>query len=176
MLSCLGLEEAMLNRAVSLIVFALVVVLASCSQTPPPAPDTREADTEAIRDMEAASLKDWAAKDVDKIATFYADDASLLMPNMAIVSGKDAIKNALQQFVSDPNFSLSFASTKVEASRASDYAYSQGTYTQTMTDPKTKKTLTENGKFVTVFKKQPDGSWKAVADIINGDAPAAPAK
>ena len=165
----------MLNRPVSLIVFALAVILSSCNQTPPPARDTRE-DAQAIRDGEAAAQKDLAAKDVDKIATIWADDASLLMPNMPILTGKEAIRNSLTQFMGDPNFSLSYAPTKVEVSRGSDYAYSQGTYTMNMTDPKTKKVITENGKYVTVYKKQADGSWKAVADINNADAPAAPAK
>jgi ketosteroid isomerase-like protein len=36
--------------------------------------------------------------------------------------------------------------------------------------------LTVNGKYVTVFQKPADGGWKAVADIFNEDAPAAPAK
>ena len=44
------------------------------------------------------------------------------------------------------------------------------------TDPKTKKVLTEKGKYVTVFQKQADGGWKAVADIFNEDAPPTPVK
>jgi len=46
----------------------------------------------------------------------------------------------------------------------------------TRTNPKTKKELTEKGKYVTVYKKQPTGGWKALADIFNEDAPAAAAK
>jgi ketosteroid isomerase-like protein len=64
----------------------------------------------------------------------------------------------------------------VEVSKAGDLAYSQGAYTATMTNPKTKKVVTETGKFVTVYKKQPIGAWKAVADIFNADGPVAPAK
>jgi ketosteroid isomerase-like protein len=48
-----------------------------------------------------------------------------------------------------------------------------------MTNPKTKRAETEHGKYVTVYQKQTDGSWKAVEDINNADAPAvaeAPAK
>jgi hypothetical protein len=44
----------------------------------------------------------------------------------------------------------------------------------TMTNPKTKKPVTEKGKYVTVYKKQADGTWKAIEDINNADAPAAP--
>ena len=48
-------------------------------------------------------------------------------------------------------------------------AYLQGTYT--MTDPKTKKPMADKGKYLTVFTKQPDGSWKAIADAFNSDPP-----
>ena len=137
--------------------------------------DTREADAKAIRDAEMNVAAEFAKKDhdVDKIAAFWADDTSVFIPNMPILAGNTAMKNFLKETFNDPNFTISFSSTKVEVSKASDYGYSQGTYVQTMTDPKTKKILTERGKYVTVFKKQADGSWKAVADINNADAPAA---
>ena len=49
-----------------------------------------------------------------------------------------------------------------------------------MTDKDTGQKTEEKSKWVTVFKKQPDGSWQAVADIFNNDvpppAPAAPAQ
>ena len=49
--------------------------------------------------------------------------------------------------------------------------YTQGTYSMTMSDPKSGKPVTDNGKYLTVFKKQADGKWKAVADMINSDGP-----
>ena len=157
---------------------AAAVLLAGCTQ-PPPAPvvaDTREADTKAIHDVEAAWVQAWSTKDVDKIATFYADDATLLIPDAPVLNGMAAIKTGLKPLVEDKNFSGTFAAAKVEVSKAGDLGYSQGTFTITMTDPKTKKPVTEQGKYVTVYKKQADGGWKAVEDINNADAPAAPAK
>jgi ketosteroid isomerase-like protein len=162
-----------------LIPCALLFALAGCTQAPPPPPpDTRDADAKAIRDREEAAVKDMGAKDkdIDKITSFWADDASLFIPNLPVLNGSAAIKPAIKEMVSDPNFALTFGATKVEVSKAGDYAYSQGTYTQTSTDPKTKKAVVEKGKYVTVYKKQADGSWKAVADINNADAPAAAVK
>jgi ketosteroid isomerase-like protein len=46
----------------------------------------------------------------------------------------------------------------------------------TMTNPKTKKVLTEKGRYVTVYKKQADGGWKAIVDIDSEDARPSPAK
>jgi ketosteroid isomerase-like protein len=39
-----------------------------------------------------------------------------------------------------------------------------------MTNPKTKKPATDKGKYLTVYEKQADGSWKAVADTFNSDS------
>jgi uncharacterized protein (TIGR02246 family) len=155
---------------------AALLILAACTQAPPSAADTREADAKAIRAAEAQANEQLAQKDkdLDKIAMFWADDASLMVPNIANLKGNAAIKGFLKEMVSDPNFSLKFAADTVEVAKSGDLAYTQGTYTMTMTDPKTKKAVTEKGKYTTVFKKQADGSWRAAADINNADAPAAP--
>jgi hypothetical protein len=54
---------------------AALFSMAGCTQAPAPVPDTREADAKAIR--ETAWNQDWAAKDLDKIVSHYADDANL---------------------------------------------------------------------------------------------------
>ena len=158
----------------ALIPFAMILALAACTQAPPPAADTREADAKNIRDVEAGMLKAWTAKDADTLATFYADNASVMNPNMPVLTGSAAIKAGAKDMLAGL-LTINFGATKVEVSKASDFGYSQGTYSLTMTDPKTKKAVAENGKYVTVYQKQADGSWKAVADIYNADAPAAPA-
>lgn len=167
-----------MKSSLKLVPFLLAAFLIGCSQAPAPAPappDTRAADEKTIRDGEAQWTKDFAAKDMDKIVAHYADNASVLMPNVPMMNGKDAIRAGLKDAVADPKFSLDLATAKVEVSTG-DLAYSQGTYTFTGTDPKSKKVMTEKGKYVEVYKKQPDGSWKVVEDINNADAPAAPVK
>ena len=74
--------------------------------------------------------------------------------------------------LADPNFAVTFAATKVDAAGSGDLAYTQGTYSMTASDPKTKAPVTEKGKYLTVYRKQADGSWKAVEDTFMGDAPA----
>jgi ketosteroid isomerase-like protein len=51
-------------------------------------------------------------------------------------------------------------------------AYSHGTYEVTVNDPEGNP-VTDKGKWVTAWEKQPDGTWKIVADIWNSDGPAA---
>ena len=118
-----------------------------CSRSP--APDSREADARALRDGEvAAFVKDWG--------------------------GKDAIGKAMKDVLTDPNWSLALQVVQVEVSRGGDLGYTRGTYVLTATDPASKKAVTEKGRFVTIFRKEADGSWKAVQEISNAEAPAAP--
>ena len=95
-----------------------------------------------------------------------------MITNMPEMKGKDAIRAGTKPLLDDKNFALSFTPTMVEASKGGDLAYSHGTYAMTMTVTKTKKPVTEKGKYVTVYRKQADGSWKAILDINNADAPA----
>ena len=149
----------------------LVLLTIGCSNSPiPPPPDTRAADVQAVKEVEAAWLKDTATKDPAKWASYFTDDGSGLYPGSPTLNGKAAIQAALTPFMSDPNFALTFESTRAVASKGGDMVYSQGTYTMTMTDPKTKKPKTDKGKYLTVYMKQPDGSWKAVADTYNSDS------
>jgi uncharacterized protein (TIGR02246 family) len=152
--------------------FALgLLILTGCS--PSPAPDNREADAHALRDGEvAAFVKDWGGKDTDRIAAHYTDDGNVMIPNSPMMTGKDAIGKALKEAMADPNWSLALQPVQVEVSRSGDLGYTRGTYVLTATDPASKKAVTEKGRFVTIFRKQADGSWKAVQDINNADAPA----
>ena len=150
----------------------LLLISAGCS-TPPPAPAVDIAAEQAkIRDAEATQMKGWAARDMDKILAYYADDATLMTPGEPAMKGKDAMRTALKAMVADPNLKLDFAAQRVEVATSGDVAFSQGTYTLVVTDPKTKKPVTDKGSYVTGYRKQADGSWKAVSDINTSEVPA----
>jgi|SRR5208337_2710120 len=162
----------MLRNALLILGLALVVLSVGCTNAPPPPPpDTRAADVQAVKDVEAAAFKELNAKDADKFASYFAEDCSALYPGAGILNGKEAIKAAMAPYFADPNFSVTFQSTRAMASKGGDMVYTQGTYTMTTTNPKTKKPMTEKGKYLTVYTKQADGSWKAVADTYNSDSP-----
>lgn len=149
----------------------LSMLVAGCSQN---APDTREADAKALKDLETQWNQDFASKDVDKLAAHYADNAVLMGPGMPASSGKDAIRAELKEMLSDPALSLKFEASKVEVAKSGDLAYTQGSYTMTMTVPGSKQTMNDHGSYVTAYSKQPDGTWKAVADIATSEVPPTP--
>jgi ketosteroid isomerase-like protein len=146
--------------------------------TPAVAPDTRQADIQAVKDVEIAWAKDAALRDPAKFASYYsAVDAVGIFPNSSPVTGRDDLQGAWATMMADPNFSLSFQGTQADASKGGDMVYTVGTYTLTMSGttsgPKNRKPVTDKGKYMTVYKKQADGTWKAVSDSINSDLPAA---
>jgi uncharacterized protein (TIGR02246 family) len=153
----------MLRSIIITACLAFAVLGASCSNPPAlaPAADTREADIQAVRDVEAELMN---AKDIDTMLNYVAEDGAGLYPGASIQIGKQSIKALLGPIYSDPNYSFTFQSLRTEASKGGDMVYSQGTYTLTTTDAKTKKVKTENGKYLTIYRKQADGSWKVAAD------------
>jgi uncharacterized protein (TIGR02246 family) len=159
----------------------LPILLLSCAaisacnkQASPPAP---AADTAAIADSiksgEAQWVQDYRARDVAKALAHYAPDASLMPSGMAPMHGSQAIEAGLKALTADPAFDLTFSADKVRVAASGDLAYSQGSYSLRVTDPKTHKPVTDKGSYLTVYAKQADGSWKAVDDIVASSAPPA---
>jgi uncharacterized protein (TIGR02246 family) len=150
------------------LVLSFVVFMPSSAKTNM---NTQEADVRSIRELERMAREAAEAKDLDRYVSFYADDAVLFWPGAPMVTGRAAIREFMQVFLSMPAFSLSFETAKVEVSRAGDLAYSYGTNKVTLVDPNGKR-MKDRGKYLTVYRKQPDGTWKVVVDIGNSDLPA----
>ena len=107
-------------------------------------------------------------------ASFYDDSAMVMPMEIEATAGRTNIQ---QMFAGFP-FTISNMKLEIRDVVASgDLASETGHFEWTMT-PKTKgaKPMTERGKYVVVWKKQADGSYKLFRDIFNTDAPAAPAK
>jgi uncharacterized protein (TIGR02246 family) len=129
---------------------------------------------DSIKADEVRWNADWRAGDGARLAAHYAADAVLMSPGAPTLSGSEAIRSAVTEAVSQPGFSLTFASDSVIVGAAGDLAVAHGTYRQTHADPHGGAPITETGSYVTTYKPGPDGVWKAVWDI-NTPGAAAPA-
>ena len=102
------------------------------------------------------------------VKLYYADDARVLPPNHATVTGREAIAALLR---SDGAFQdVRFTILALEG--RNDLAYVHGAYQITFTPPGAAEPVGDKGKYVEIWKKQRDGSWKVVLDIFNSDLPA----
>src|SRR6266702_2370292 len=126
---------------------------------------------QALRDLDAKWSAAAGAKDVDKTVSYYAESAVVMPPNASAATTKESIRSAWKEMLTTPGAAISWKATKVEVAKSGDLAYVSGTYEETMTDANGKP-VKDRGKYIEIFKKQADRTWKVVADIWNSDLPA----
>ena len=144
---------------------------AACAPKAPPPPDEA-----AIRtSIEAADAKFTAAINKGDTATafgVYSDDAILMMPGEKPWRGRAELSKGFGGLMSA--MTVSEMSMKTETLLVSgDMAVESGTYAMTLTPKagKNPKATKDEGKYLTTWKKQADGSWKIVRDINNTNLP-----
>lgn len=154
-----------------LLLLAVATVVA-CQPAAAPAglPDADKAAIQAATDSAEArfnaATKDWNAH----VAAYYTEDAVVLAPNMPSVSGRQNIAQFMGSFPAPSN--VNFTVDEVEGH--GDLAYVKGTFEMDFTPPGATAPVHDKGKYLEVWKKQADGSWKVAHDMFNSDLPMAP--
>lgn len=116
---------------------------------------------------------DWSAaaatRDADKVASFYAEDANAYPPNEPLAKGRAAARKVWAAYLADASFKISWKTTHAEVAKSGDIGYTVGTYEDSFNGADGMK-VSEKGKYLCVWKKQKDGSWKAIQDMWNADS------
>jgi uncharacterized protein (TIGR02246 family) len=130
--------------------------------------DLSAADLSAIHAADSAFAAAVNAGNVDGVAAVYASNASLLPPNLPPQKGRNAIRSFWGGFLNAYTVRFEIGSDIIEG--RGDLAYNLGHYTFTAV-PKAKANpgVADEGKFVEILKKQPDGSWKYVVDMYSSN-------
>lgn len=143
-----------------------------------PAPDnlSQEVDLEAERmalmEADRAMFEAYSTSDspVDALMAHFLDDANVLPPDAPLARGKEESRGVFAALESMPGYSLTWSPSQGEV--GGDLGYTIGTYRIEIQDPEGNP-LAIAGKYMTVWKKQPDGTWKVGVDMFNADGPAA---
>jgi ketosteroid isomerase-like protein len=152
-----------MSRSFGLLVVALAVAAPLRAQTA----GLSEKDRAAIRDQTVAFAKAINSADWPGAAALYTDSANFMPPNQPPVTGPSAIQGWMKAFPPIKEFVTNIA----ELDGRGDLAFARGTYSLTFTPPGAPGPVKDNGKYVVVFRRQQDGSWKMSADIFNSDLP-----
>ena len=128
---------------------------------------------QAITAANARFVDAFKRGDATTLAANYTDDAVFMAPNMTAWEGHAAISQGFTGYVSQFGLVDARVATK-DVILAGDYAIERGTYAWTL-HPKTGTgaDIVDSGKYLTVWERQADGSWKIVRDINNSDRPGA---
>jgi ketosteroid isomerase-like protein len=149
------------------VLVAASIFTAGCGQTTGNA-DSRASGEKSIRDLVDQTVAAAGRKDMAAYSKYYAPKASLALPGLPISELTPPLKNAFAA-----GYAIKMVTVKAEVADAGDLGYAFGTYEQTAPD-KSGALVNSVGKWMSVFKRQPDGSWGAIADTYNVDPPPQP--
>jgi len=126
---------------------------------------------QAIEAADARAVEALNKGDVEAWLTSYASDAIALPPNEPAWRGTDGLRAGAKGMLDKAAIS-GMALHAEDVKVGGDLAVESGTYEMTLT-PKKGKAISDKGKYITVWQRQADGSWKIIRDIFNSDLPAA---
>jgi len=157
-------------KSARLLLFVACGPLGSCSR---PSFDAATEQASLLkRDAEWADAAS-SGKDVEKIISYWTDDALVVPPGQPVVEGKAAIRAFVADSLKIPGFKIHWVSEHVSFSPDGQLAYMRGTNQTTVPGPNG-KLMTLPGRGVTVWRREPDGQWRCAVDIWN-DPPPSPA-
>lgn len=133
--------------------------------------DTRATDEATIRSYSQAASDAARDKNVDKLVSFYADDAIGYNSDGPTLTTPEAIRADAQQGLSVPGSTLTWKTAAVVVARSGDLAYERGRYAYTYVASQKDGggTRTQTGNYVLVWQKRPGGTWKIVSDMDTAD-------
>ncbi|HLF20625.1 MAG TPA: DUF4440 domain-containing protein [Bacteroidota bacterium] len=142
------------------------LLLVSCGQQQP--------DMEAMRKMvdeyNAASIEAMTSGNMDKVMSYYADDAISMPPNGPMLKGKEAIQKHNAEMMKSGMKLSNVKFTTVEVDAGGKVSYEVGSYEMDISIP-ILGSMKDKGKYVAIWKQQADDSWKVHAEMWNTDTP-----
>lgn len=119
----------------------------------------------------------YAAGQADSVAALYTPDAHLMAPNAPEAVGTKAIRDLVASEVAQGKWTLTLATKQLSGMDST--VIERGRYIVDFTPgPKAtgmfKSAFADTGKYLVVWRGQPDGRWLIADDIFNSDLPLTP--
>ena len=124
----------------------------------------------AVEDIFATYSAANMNKDVDGWIALWDEEGIKMSPNIHSIVGKEAIREFKHRKSQSPD-DLEQIIKAEDTQLAGDFGFAHGTYFVSVTPKGGGEAKTKEGKFLTIFKKQADGSWKIYRDSVS-DNPA----
>lgn len=144
------------------LLFAATVLVSAC--TPPPAPP----NPEEIRQQYVAFNVAFAGDDVDAVMAFYEDGALRLPPDGSAMVADAALADTMRAF-RDRNAYVLDDYSDPEVLAAGDLAVSYSTFREHWVSLASGDTTHQAGRWIIVWRRQADGSWKVNKEMWTAD-------
>lgn len=148
-------------------ILSTILMFALFACQPPASPDTSAQDREDAMAVSKQYGEAILAGDLDKIRSLANTNSALMPPGSGTITGPQGIASYMGE---GPALSGSITPGEVDVS--GDLAVVSGAYDLTfMVNDSTQ--FQDRGKYIEVWSKQEDGSWKLHTDIWNSSMPLA---
>lgn len=161
-------RSMLLSRYLLFTAFAFALVGCSRRAFDP----TTEGEKLLRRDAQWADLAT-AGKDIEKVVSYWSEDAVLILPGQPVLEGKAAIRAYVTASFNAPGFKIHWVSQKPVFAPDGKFAYMRGTDELTIPGP-SGSPITLHLRGISVWRFEPDGEWRCVIDISNEQPPATP--
>lgn len=129
-------------------------------------PMTMAQADEVYREYEASLL----AGDAARFVGLWTDDGVQMFPGAPALAGKGTIEASAVAYFETISM-VEFEIWNEEVESFGDWAFARGNY-HWAGDPKDGGERVQfEGKYLTIFQRQPDGSWKIYRDCFNSNTP-----
>jgi len=160
----LGLDMRMLRLITAV---ALTLASLACSWSGAARPDPA-----ALLKADRAFAQATAERRLEGFASFLEEDVTTIRPNSPVLKGKVALVERWSGLLQDPTSTISWKPLRAVVSASGDLGFTVGSYEVTKDSGQGRK-ATGSGKYVTIWRKQPDGAWKVTFDSGVQDTPPA---
>jgi ketosteroid isomerase-like protein len=126
----------------------------------------QKAEGEALMELSREWSKAAESRDIEKILAYWDDNALIISAGEPEIKGKQSIREMVEGSFQDSSFSISWEPESVEISASGDMGYLLEKSTLSFMDSMGNAN-TQTFRSVTIWKKQADGSWKNVVDIMS---------
>lgn len=116
----------------------------------------------SIDGLKAALVRALQADDAELAASLYAPDARLLPPGAPVITGTAEVLDFFRQRVAAGAHEAVLET--VRQWQDGDIAVEEGRYGRLVGEE-----LVDTGKYLVVFRRQDDGTWRYETDIWNSD-------
>lgn len=128
----------------------------------------REAEAEKLLEHSREWAKAAMDKDVEKIVSYWAEDAVLMSPDEPALVGSQALREMVEGSMGIQGFEVNWEPKSARVSKSGDMGYVL-VHNYFQLPDSLGNVFTIYGKGVEIWEKQEDGNWRNVVDIYNRD-------